>query len=232
MNGMQYHLTVLQPFARDPAYYASVRTDESDTPAEEGPTIHGAIRLWQYPIWPRTVLDVPRALSASESARLTAQLRTIPPLLQQARANLAGSNARDLWVGGVRAFEEQDEALEALRARVASLNASDRALRGAIDDARTATVAVRANGCAPRRPSKTGPSGIGKAQYTWFLTQRAARAALVGGRGHHHAPRAGALARLAAAGGERATATCRPCRWPTRRRGFAALQERVDRRAT
>ena len=47
MNGMQYHLTVLQPFARDPAYYASVRTEESDTPAEEGPTIHGAVRLWQ-----------------------------------------------------------------------------------------------------------------------------------------------------------------------------------------
>jgi len=44
MNGMLYHLTVLQPFARDPAYYASVRTAESDTPAEEGPTIHGAVR--------------------------------------------------------------------------------------------------------------------------------------------------------------------------------------------
>jgi hypothetical protein len=52
MNGMLYHLTVLQPFSRDPAYYASVRTEESDTPAEEGPTIHGAIRLWQYGIWP------------------------------------------------------------------------------------------------------------------------------------------------------------------------------------
>lgn len=49
-NGMQYHMSVLKPFARDPAYYASVRTSESDTPAEEGPTIHGAIRLWQYPI--------------------------------------------------------------------------------------------------------------------------------------------------------------------------------------
>jgi hypothetical protein len=44
MNGMQYHLTVLQPFARDPAYYASVRPDESDTPAEEGPTSRGASR--------------------------------------------------------------------------------------------------------------------------------------------------------------------------------------------
>ena len=57
MNGMEYHLRVLQPFARDPAYYASIITDESDTPAKEGPVIHGAIRLYDYPIWPRTRLD-------------------------------------------------------------------------------------------------------------------------------------------------------------------------------
>ncbi|HEX4914976.1 MAG TPA: hypothetical protein VFV51_13505, partial [Vicinamibacterales bacterium] len=43
MNGMEYHLRVLQPFARDPAYYASIITAESDTPAKEGPVIHGAI---------------------------------------------------------------------------------------------------------------------------------------------------------------------------------------------
>ncbi|MCC6431739.1 MAG: hypothetical protein IT354_12585, partial [Gemmatimonadaceae bacterium] len=32
MNGMQYQLTVLKPFARDPAFYASIKTDQSDTP--------------------------------------------------------------------------------------------------------------------------------------------------------------------------------------------------------
>jgi len=165
MNGMQYHLTVLKPFARDPAYYASIRTEQSDTPAEEGPVIHGVIRLWQYPVWPRTVLDTSRALSADESRRLTRQLRTIPPLLKQARTHLARSNTRDLWIGGQRAFEEQHEALGTLKTLVGQ---RDAALVRAIDDATAATDGFAAWVHA-EAPNKTGPSGIGKAQYTWFL---------------------------------------------------------------
>ena len=165
MNGMQYHLSVLKPFARDPAYYASIRAEQSDTPAEEGPVIHGAIRLWQYPVWPRTVLDTSKALTATESARLTAQLRTIPPLLKQARLNLAGSNTRDLWLGGDRAFTEQHESLERLNTLV---GATDTVLVRSIDDAMTATDAF-ASWVRAEAPKKTGPSGIGKAQYTWFL---------------------------------------------------------------
>lgn len=165
MNGMQYHLTVLRPFARDPAYYASVRADESDTPAEEGPTIHYAVRLWQYPVWPRTVLDRPRALTAEEAARLAAELRTVPPLLRQARANLAGSTAHDLWVGGVRAFEEQLEVLAQLRERVAGSPAE---LLRAIDAAEGATRDF-AQWLRDEAPRHGGPSGIGKAQYTWYL---------------------------------------------------------------
>jgi len=165
MNGMEYHLRVLQPFSRDPAYYASIRTDESDTPAEEGPTIHGVIRLWQYSVWPRTVLDQPRPLARDETARLTSQLRTIPPLLRQARINLAASTARDLWVGGVRAFEEQAETLDELLRRVGP---SDSALVVAIAEARQATERF-AQWLRDESPRRTGPSGIGKAQYTWFL---------------------------------------------------------------
>jgi hypothetical protein len=165
MNGMLYHLTVLQPFARDPAYYASIKTSDSDTPAEEGPTIHGAIRLWRYSVWPRTVLDTATALSPDAARRLTAELRGIPPLLRQARANLAGATARDLWIGGVRAFEEQSEALGQLAQRVGSAN---RDLTGAIADARAATDAF-AQWVRDQAPTRTGLSGIGKAQYTWFL---------------------------------------------------------------
>lgn len=171
MNGMQYHLTVLQPWARDPAYYASVRTEQSDTPAEEGPTIHGAVRLWRYPIWPRTVLDTSRALSADEAARLAAELRAVPPLLRQARTNLANGNARDLWVGGVRAFEEQSEALARLRGLVASHptgGTADATLLAAVDSASGATSRFSA-WLRAEAPKKTGPSGIGAAQYTWFL---------------------------------------------------------------
>ncbi len=165
MNGMQYHLTVLKPFARDPAYYVSIRTSQSDTPAEEGPVIHGAIRLWQYPIWPATVLDSSRALTPEESQRLTAQLRTIPPLLRQARVNLAGSNTRDLWIGGARAFEEQQEALTRLKTLAGT---ADTQLATAIESAVSATASF-ASWVESEAPKKTGPSGIGREQYTWFL---------------------------------------------------------------
>ena len=168
MNGMQYHLTVLQPFSRDPAYYASVRTEESDTPAEEGPTIHGAVRLWQYPIWPRTVLEQSRALNADESRRLTAQLNTIAPLLRQARVNLAGGNAKDLWVGAVKTFEEQHEALGTLATRVGTHNPNDSVLTAAIASASSATASFT-TWLRTESSKKTGPSGIGTVQYTWFL---------------------------------------------------------------
>ena len=165
MNGMAYHLRVLQPFARDPAYYASIITAESDTPVKEGPVIHGAIKLFDYPVWPRTRLDSVQPLSAAQAADLAAKLRTLPPLLEAARRNLAAANARDLWVGGVRAFEEQSEALQELGKRV---GASDEALTNAIAAARTATDAF-AKWLQAEGPKKTGPSGIGKEHYTWYL---------------------------------------------------------------
>ena len=165
MNGMEYHLRVLQPFARDPAYYASIITAESDTPAKEGPVIHGAIKLYDYPLWPRTGLDGVQPLSRAQSADLAAKLRTVRPLLDAARRNLASGNAKDLWVGSVRAFEEQSEALRTLAGRVA---AEDTALATATAEARAATDSF-AQWLRGEAPKKTGPSGIGKEQYTWYL---------------------------------------------------------------
>jgi hypothetical protein len=165
MNGMEYHLRVLQPFARDPAYYASIVTAESDTPAKEGPLVHGAIKLYDYPIWPRTNLDAVRPLSAVQAADLAAKLRVIPALLDAARRNLAGANAKDLWVGSVRAFEEQSAALQTLGTRA---GASQAELVGAITSAKAATDDF-AKWLAAEAPGKTGPSGIGKEHYTWYL---------------------------------------------------------------
>lgn len=165
MNGMEYHLRVLQPFARDPAYYASIISDESDTPSKEGPVIHGAIKLYDYPIWPRTLLESVAPLSAPQAAELSSKLRTIPGLLQAARANLSAAIARDLWVGGVRAFDEQAETLAQLSSRVGGSHAG---LSEAIATARSATEAF-ASWLKAETPRKTGPSGIGKEQYTWYL---------------------------------------------------------------
>ena len=165
MNGMEYHLRVLQPFARDPAYYASIISAESDTPSKEGPVIHGAIKLYDYPIWPRTLLDSVAPLSAPQAADLSSKIRTIPGLLQAARVNLSAANAKDLWVGGVRAFDEQVETLAQLASRVGGSHAG---LSEAIATARSATEAF-ASWLRTEAPKKTGPSGIGKEQYTWYL---------------------------------------------------------------
>ncbi len=165
MNGMEYHLRLLQPFARDPAYYASIISAESDTPSKEGPVIHGAIRLYDYPVWPRTVLDTVSPLSPAQAGELSSKIRTVPPLLQAARLNLAASNAKDLWAGGVRAFDEQAQVLEQLAVRVGNTQPG---LREAIETARTATVEF-ASWLRTEAPKRTGPSGIGKDQYTWYL---------------------------------------------------------------
>lgn len=165
MNGMQYHLRVLQPFARDPAYYASIISAESDTPSKEGPVIHGAIKLYDYPIWPRTVLDKVSPLSAEQASDLASKLRTIPPVLQAGRKYLAAADAKDLWVGGIRAFEEQSETLRQLGTRV---GASHPGLQEAITTARAATDEF-ASWLKAEAPKKTGPSGIGKDHYTWYL---------------------------------------------------------------
>jgi hypothetical protein len=48
MNGMDFYIRVLQPWARDPAFYKTLWTEQSDTPAHEGPTHHQLVELWTY----------------------------------------------------------------------------------------------------------------------------------------------------------------------------------------
>lgn len=154
MNGFDFYLRVLQPWVRDPAFYVSIWTAQSDTPAHEGPTNHGAIDLWQYHF----------PLDAQAERKLTTELRTIPPLLAQARGNLTG-NARDLWVGGIKPVKQQIADLDALEARAPG---AGRDFKRALDAARGATREF-ASWLEAEAPAKTGPSGIGKDNYTWML---------------------------------------------------------------
>ena len=165
MNGLDFYLRVLKPWANDPGFYASVRTYQSDTPAEEGPTIHDALRLWQYPVWPRTALSEPRPLKAEEVQRLAAELRVIPPLLEQARSNLTGQ-AGDLWSAAVASFDGQVSALERLGERLGEGASSD--LNEALAAARQASVDFRA-WIAAEAPKRTGRAGVGRDHYTWHL---------------------------------------------------------------
>ncbi len=154
MNGLDFNHRVLRPWARDPAFYLSVWTDQSDTPAHEGPTHHAIIELWTYTF----------PLAAADEARLASELRTIPPLLQQARQNLVG-NARELWLAGIGTMRDQVATLEDLRRRTGG---AGEALTGSITAALRATEDFVA-WLEQQAPSKTGPSGIGKEHYNWAL---------------------------------------------------------------
>ena len=154
MHGLNSHIRVLQPWARDPAFYKSLWTERSDTPAHEGPTHHAVVELWTYAF----------PLSDADNTRLAAELATIPPLLAQARLNLVG-NARDLWVTGIGTMQEQAADLAALEAKTATARPG---LRRAVEAARQATTAF-VGWLEQQAASKTGPSGIGKEHYTWML---------------------------------------------------------------
>ena len=154
MNGLDFDLRVLQPWARDPAYYQSVWTEMSDTPEHEGPAHHGLVELWTYSF----------PLTRSDAQKLARELRVVPPLLAQARGNLTG-NARDLWLTGIGTMQGQVDSLDDLAGRTRSSGAE---LRRSIADARKATVEFVA-WLQAQAPSKTGPSGVGKEAYDWSL---------------------------------------------------------------
>ena len=155
MNGFDFNHRVLQPWVRDPAFYQSVWTFESDTPAHEGPIHHAILELWTY--------EFP--LTADEEARLVGDLRTIPPLLEQARSNLTG-NARDLWTAGIKNIGDQRTNLDGIVDTLGE-GASDE-LKESLAAAQEATSSFAA-WLEAEAPSKTGPSGIGKENYTWYL---------------------------------------------------------------
>jgi hypothetical protein len=154
MNGFDFYVRVLKPWARDPAFYLTAWPEQSDTPAHEGTVHHGIVDLWTY--------DFP--LSRDDQAKLAQALAIIPPLLAQARGNLMG-NAHDLWVTGAGTMRGQVATLDELARKTSGSGA---ALRKAIAAAREATVAF-VDWLDAEAPSKTGPSGIGKEQYDWML---------------------------------------------------------------
>ena len=154
MNGYDFNERVLKPWARDPAYYASVWMARSDVPAHEGPTHHAVVEVWTY--------DFP--LDTAAEKKLVAELDAIPPLMRQARRNLTG-NARDLWVTGIRDIRAQSEALESLQEMLGDAPSSE--LLAAISSSIVAGDDLVA-WLESEAGSKTGPSGIGKDNYNWY----------------------------------------------------------------
>lgn len=154
MNGYDFNQRVLQPWARDPAFYQSIYTDRSDVPAHEGPTHHRVTDLWTYTF----------PLSPKEKERLLSDLGVIPALNEQAQLNLTG-NAKDLWIAGIRDIRSQSENLKAMLDLPGVK--TDTELAKTIQTCIASTDQF-VNWLEKEAKTKTGPSGIGKENYTWY----------------------------------------------------------------
>ncbi len=155
MNGYDFNHRILKPWARDPAFYKSVWTYKSDVPAHEGPTHHGTTELWTYTF----------PLAAEERTRLITDLKVIVPLHKQVKKNLTG-NARDLWITGIRDFQFQSLDLNDLKEQA---TIKDDVVLVSVIDAAIASTNDLVSWLQSQSKSKTGTSGIGKDNYTWYL---------------------------------------------------------------
>ena len=154
INGFDFNQRILQPWARDPAFYNTIWLERSDVPAHEGPTHHAVVELWTY--------EFP--LSEPEQRRLIDELGVIPPLMQQAQENLTGT-ARELWLAGIRDIRSQRSNLDQLLTTVADSGNSD--LVTIIREAQLATDRLIA-WLEAEAAAKTGLSGIGRENYSWY----------------------------------------------------------------
>lgn len=153
MNGLDFDHRVLRPWANNPGFYVTVFNSESDQPAREGPHADGMVELFRFA----------RPFSAKDAATIDSALRIIPALLDQARINLIG-NQKDLWTYGIGDLKDQSAALTSF----AALVADNIVLRESAEKAKKATD-VFTLWLEARAPSKIGASGIGVANYNWYL---------------------------------------------------------------
>ena len=154
LAGLDFDHRVLRPWANNPAFYVTVFAEESDQPAREGPFALGAVEVWTYRF----------PLSTDGAAKMDAGIRAIPPLLEQAKRNLTGGG-KDIWISGTKSVRQQGRDLAELASRLASAPSG---LREDVRRAREATDAF-AGWLDSKAPTKTGPSGIGVANYDWYL---------------------------------------------------------------
>jgi hypothetical protein len=154
MNGLDFDHRVLQPWAKNPGFYVTVFSEESDQPAREGPFAWGAVELWTYRF----------PLAATDAAKVDAGIRTIPKLLAQAKSNLTGKG-KDLWIYGAKNVRQQSAELAQLASKVAGVAGT---LPADVARAKEATDDFAA-WLDSQAASKTEPSGVGVENYDWYL---------------------------------------------------------------
>ena len=154
MNRYDFNFRILRPWQRDPAFYQTIWMYQSDVPAHEGPTNHGVLEFWMY--------NIP--LNQDSEKKILNELKSITPFLDQAKINLTG-NAKELWVAGIENLRKQRDNLIVIKT---SLNLDDNhAINKEIDIATKSTEDF-ITWLEKESKNKTGPSGIGKENYTWY----------------------------------------------------------------
>jgi hypothetical protein len=154
MNGFDFNHRILKPWERDPAYYKTLWSGRSDVPAHEGPTHHMITDVWTYTF----------PLNTTDKTKLINELRVIVPLNEQAKLNLTG-NAKDLWITGIRDIRTQSEELKMVLDKPGVKE--DTELAATIEAAIKSTNDL-VTWLETESTTKTGPSGIGKENYTWY----------------------------------------------------------------
>lgn len=154
INGYDFNYRVLRPWERDPGFYRVLWNYQSDVPDHEGPTNHATLELWTYSF----------PLSKKNAKEVEQKLLAIGPLLKQAKINLVG-NARDLWMGGIQIMKNQSRDLQSFSKKINKTTHPN--LHVAVSQAIVDTDSFVA-WLESELPKKTGPSGVGKENYTWY----------------------------------------------------------------
>ena len=154
MNGLDFDHRVLRTWERDPAFYKTLWMERSDVPGHEGPTHAAIIDVWKY--------QFPLTGKAKES--FINQLHVITPLNEAAKVNLTG-NAKDLWIAGIRDIKTQSRDLASILTQPGVSDQPD--LVATINEAIQSTDNL-VIWLEQESASKTGPSGVGKENYTWY----------------------------------------------------------------
>jgi hypothetical protein len=150
MNAMDFQLRVLQPWKRDPAFYAVINF-------QFGPKIHGGIDSTPdpAPVFP---------LAAEKLAGFKTQLHAIPAILAQAKTNLTDARA-DLAMLGRRTVQTEAALLAEM---VEPVKRDHPELLGDLTAAQAA-VADFGQWLEANEGKMQGSSGIGEAECDWYL---------------------------------------------------------------
>ena len=109
-------------------------------------------------------MEVPISIDQREQRKTGKRPSLIEPLNEQAKINLTG-NAKDLWIAGIRDIKTQSDDLESMLTQpgVSDQHRSRCCNKEAIESTDNLVTWLEKESA-----TKTGPSGIGKENYTWY----------------------------------------------------------------